>query len=57
MKRCLCRLKAYLLGEFSYRKTKAVRNNITLELREMLVWKLDGNGSGSYGEAIEGFCY
>jgi len=46
-----------LLGKFSYRKTKAVRNNIALELREMLGWKLDGNGSGSYLEAIDGLCY
>jgi len=34
-----------------------VRNNITLELRELLGWKMDGNGSGSYPEAREGLCY
>lgn len=47
-----------MLGEFSYRKKKkALRNNFTLELRQMFEWKLDGNGSESYPEAIEGLCY
>jgi hypothetical protein len=45
------------LEKFFYRETKAVRNNIALELREMLGWKLDGNGSGSYPEATDGFFY
>ena len=41
-----------LLGEFSCRNAKTVRNNITVELMEMLGWTLDGNGSGSYPEVV-----